>query len=274
MKKIILKILFTILIISSYTSPSLSQEELSYVTIENDNLIWVLNRVKILKEFSTDILSIRVLEVTNESGSAGFDNCEVTSTIYITVSEDGEYPEQKLYKLTPVYNPKIEKSEVKKYSPIIYLSYGPLKNPKKIKIVISLNKLSIIKTLENKNTINTDTLNISNNTILFFSISQQEYDILSSNKKSEIDEVLSDFNFYSKKITEILTNKNINTNFIKSVKFHLEYDSGNFYSFNRSNFEHIVGTILMDAIKEPKVLYGVYTDIDLLEEINKYFNIR
>ena len=271
MKKTILKIALTILLFTTYISPLLSQEKLSYVTMENDNLTWILNRVKILKEFSADTLFIRVLEVTNESGSAGFANCEVTSTIYVAVSEYGEYPDQKLYKLTPVYNPKIDISGENSYSPIIYLSYGSLKNPKKYKIEISLNKLNLIRTSENQRVVSTDTLNISGNTILFFCISQQKYDSLSSNEKSEIDEVLSDFNFYTDKLIKSLSSQNIKTQYISKKKYVLKYENDDLYVYDRNDFNHIVGAILINGKTKPKILSGVYTDIGYQAEINDYF---
>ncbi len=122
---------------------------------------------------------------------------------------------------------------------------------------------------ENPNPI--DTLYISNKMILFFSLSQKEYDKLSLDEDSGIDEVISDFNYYSTKIIEVLSSQNIESKYISKKKFVLKYDNDDLFVFDRDKTDHIVGAILIDGKTKPKILTGVYTDIDYQVEINDYY---
>lgn len=81
-----------------------SQTKLNVDSISNDQLIKVFNNCQLIKEIKTDNLSIRVFLLGNESGSAGFNNCEITHDIYIAVSEFGEVPSQSLFRIKDLYS--------------------------------------------------------------------------------------------------------------------------------------------------------------------------
>jgi hypothetical protein len=88
-------------------------------------------------------MHIRVLELRNEPGSAGNANGEATSDIFIAVSEFGEYPEQNVFKLSPLYGPFVEKVDSTGNIPMIYLSYVPDSARATLTIKCSLSKLEI-----------------------------------------------------------------------------------------------------------------------------------
>lgn len=117
------------------------------------------------------------------------------------------------------------------------------------------------------------TLNISKKTVLFLKITEERVDSLST-KEDDIDEVLSDFSYYSARIGAYLHDHGIASEFVTKNELQLKYNNGQVYMYNRTNLDHLVGTILADGQKEPKVLAGVFTDLDLREELIQYFNIR
>src|SRR6185312_39578 len=84
-------------------------QKLSYSSIKNQDLTYVLNNIVKTTSYTTNNndLFISVYSVDDPSGSAHIEgDDEVTNSIYIAVSEDGESPEQHLYRLSSVYNPK------------------------------------------------------------------------------------------------------------------------------------------------------------------------
>jgi len=48
----------------------------------------------------------------------------------------------------------------------------------------------------------------------------------------------------------------------------------NTHTYVRKKFKHIVGYILTDGNKAPKVVEGVATDIDLINDFKKYFKLK
>lgn len=71
------------------------------------DFVRLLNGLSFLNSYTTSELSIRVLSSPNLPGSAGFANGEVTTNIWIAVSEFDELPEQTLFRVNNLYGPKI-----------------------------------------------------------------------------------------------------------------------------------------------------------------------
>ncbi|EHQ30152.1 hypothetical protein [Mucilaginibacter paludis] len=124
-----------------------------YHKVSNEALVYVLNNLTLIAKYKTPDnyqtsgpdLFISVFDVSDPSGSAGNESCEVTTTIYIAVSEDGEAPEQHVYKLTSLYNPKFVKWMQKPGGPAMLLSYGSSDGKRKaIEVKIALQGLTII----------------------------------------------------------------------------------------------------------------------------------
>ena len=70
-------------------------------------------------------MSVRIIELGNLSGSAGFTNGEITHDLFFAISEFDELPEQNLFRVSEFYNPKVESidySDIKK--PVIEISFG------------------------------------------------------------------------------------------------------------------------------------------------------
>ncbi|QJD94778.1 hypothetical protein HH214_02245 [Mucilaginibacter robiniae] len=50
-----------------------------------------------------------------------------------------------------------------------------------------------------------------------------------------------------------------------------QLNNGKQVQFNRTKGDSIVGSVLTDGVHKPQINYGVATDIDYWEMINKYF---
>jgi hypothetical protein len=119
-----------------------------------------------------------------------------------------------------------------------------------------------------------DTLEISGNSVVFFSITNMEYDILLRNgeKANEIDEVLSDFSHYSQIVSDSLNKTGIKCSLSRANVFKMKSNEDKCTYFTRAGKENIVGAILFNGIKKPQYYFGVLTDSDYFKLIDEYFS--
>jgi len=110
--------------------------------VEDENLVYILNRVEVLGEKTRNDLIIRILSVGDLPGSAGAENGEITHTIYIGVSGLDELPAQRLFRLAGLFNPRLELADSREQSPII-VSYGPAEHRERIAILASLDDVNV-----------------------------------------------------------------------------------------------------------------------------------
>lgn len=71
------------------------------------DFVRLLNDLSFLDSYQTNELSIKVMSSPNLPGSAGFANGEVTTNIWIAVSEFDELPEQTLFRVNNLYAPEL-----------------------------------------------------------------------------------------------------------------------------------------------------------------------
>lgn len=113
-----------------------------------------------------------------------------------------------------------------------------------------------------------DTLRVASNSIIFYSITQDEYDTLISEGK---DEVLSDFYWYSDKIIKKYEE---DERFIKvmltSHRHYLIKTNQEEVYFDRLEKDHIVGMIMVKD-EGYEVIIGVDTDIGFDSSIRSFF---
>ncbi|QHL87772.1 hypothetical protein GU926_10165 [Nibribacter ruber] len=118
-----------------------------------------------------------------------------------------------------------------------------------------------------------DTLTIDGKSVVFFSISQTEYDkiIQEEGEDSGINEIISDFEYYSSEVTDTLNKAGFKTILTTSKTFAIVNKQGDKRFINRDIKEGKVGILLFDGTKEPLLDYGVGTDIDYLSIVDEYF---
>jgi hypothetical protein len=122
---------------------------------------------------------------------------------------------------------------------------------------------------ERKN--DSDTVYVSGKSIVFFTISQPEYDSLSKHSASEIDEALSDFNHYAQSISDTIKKSGYKSTMTASRYIQVKLNNGTRKTFDRhKDKENITGYILSDGRKEPRIEYGVETDMDFLIKFDKF----
>jgi len=135
-----------ILILSLFFSLAAFGQNLSYTKVDGEDLVYILNNLEKLSTYKSDssTLYVTIYSVPNHSGSAGLPSSEVTNSIYIAVSEYGELPNQNLFRLSDVYNPKFIKWISSKNEPSFILTYGTYNNREKATIKVKLDSLSIL----------------------------------------------------------------------------------------------------------------------------------
>lgn len=137
----------------------------------------------------------------------------------------------------------------------------------------SLNRDDIETTTikEREKDYNYDTLKVEGKVVVFFTISQQEYDLLPKDPNSGVDEVLDDFNYHAGIASDSMKRTGYETTITGSRYIQVKLDNGNFKTFDRlASQESIVGYLFSDGVKEPKIEYGVGTDLDLLSSFNDF----
>ena len=119
---------------------------LKYKRVVDSSLIYVLNNIErsVKLQNSSGDFFINVYIVSDPTGSAHIEGSEeISNSIYIAVSEDGEVPDQYLYRLNSVYDPKIISYTKSVKHPQLILAYGPADKRKKVAISIELKSLQI-----------------------------------------------------------------------------------------------------------------------------------
>ena len=116
-----------------------------------------------------------------------------------------------------------------------------------------------------------DTLNVKPNSIIFYSITQSEFDsIIQEDTGNDLTEVISDFELYVSRVLNVLE---------KDTTKHTTYTTHRFYNiinqngsviFDRIDRDTTVG-MLLNGTNKYEVIQGVGTDIDMLETINEFF---
>ena len=121
---------------------SFSQNKLKIAKSENSRIIKVLNNSELIEENSANNLSVRIYTINNGTGSAGFENSEVSHNLLIAVSEFDEEPNQSLFEIGPFYNPKFLKwTNEKEYEKGFEIEYGIYIKRKTVKLKININEL-------------------------------------------------------------------------------------------------------------------------------------
>ena len=111
-----------------------------------------------------------------------------------------------------------------------------------------------------------DTLEAKVPVIIFFSIGDEEYKRME--KEEGIDEILSDFNHYSRMVADSI--KDIKIIFSNSTHFKIKGNK-EVKIISRNTSENYVGIVLADSTKAPIINYGVYSYADYQVMINNYF---
>lgn len=104
------KVAFILFIITCLSKITFGQT-LKYKEVKDENLTLILNNLELISKYqnpSSDLL-VNIYYVTYTDASRKTESCDAATDVYIAVSEDGEAPEQHLYKLSKLYDTKFIK---------------------------------------------------------------------------------------------------------------------------------------------------------------------
>jgi len=115
-----------------------------------------------------------------------------------------------------------------------------------------------------------DTIKVKGKTVVFFSLSQIEYEKLARDANSGIDEVLSDFNYFADAVIDTIKKQGYKP--IKTERRYIQviFDNNTTKTFDRLSNKVNIGYILTNGQKKPKVEFGVKTDVNFLLIFNKF----
>ena len=118
-------------------------QEIQVTKTENLDLVHLVNSIKELSAKRTTTLSIRIFSVDNFPGSAGYSSGAITEDLLIAVSEFDELPEQSLFRISGLYNPKIKEWRTETGDPKVIIEYGPIDKMRTLVLLINLRKIKI-----------------------------------------------------------------------------------------------------------------------------------
>ena len=251
-----------------YCSILSAQEELIFKQITDDKQVKLFNRIELLAQKNFDTLAVRIHAIDNESGSAGFPNCEVSTNIYIAISGFDEFPDQNLFILSSLYSPKILRIVEEKSKPTIYLSFIKDSGIKCLRISASL------KNIQQSFLNSEEFLVVKSPSVVFFHPTKVEIEKLNLEPDSGFNEVISDFEYYSEKIKTYLIEQNIKPIFTSAkivIYWNQNHQPKNIF---RNDLKHPVGIIITDQFSDPYIFEGVLTDVGIKEKVDTYFKIK
>lgn len=116
-----------------------------------------------------------------------------------------------------------------------------------------------------------DTLTVNPNSVIFYSISQTEFDSLSTSvPDGGLDEVISDFEYYVGKLLPILKRDTSLYVLYTAHRFYGIVNEGGTTIFDRVEPRNLVGVIMNSASKH-EISKGVGTDVDMMLMITEFF---
>lgn len=119
-----------------------------------------------------------------------------------------------------------------------------------------------------------DTLQVRGKAIVFFGPSQSEYIAMSDQEKDEIDEVLYEFYHYGNEVLAFIQDNGIQAFSTAKPKVEIIFDDNDRIIYSRAGFEFIVGIIMTDGRRAPKIFLGAATDLDLISMFRQYFDLE
>ena len=119
-----------------------------------------------------------------------------------------------------------------------------------------------------------DTFIVSGKSITFFHPSENEINEMmkTEGEESGLNEVSEDFLYYANAVIDSLKISAIKAALTDSKIISVRLSNGNVVNISRQSGEGIIGVIFSDAAKEPRVEYGVFTDLDYWQMMEEYFS--
>jgi len=141
------------------------------------------------------------------------------------------------------------------------------------KNIENFKKNKSVNLIESKTEQKLDTLNIDNYNLLFFHPNETEFEELLKKYGEESDglyEVDSDFGFYTNKVYDSISKTDLKVKIVTERIIKYSTKNGIKYLDRLKNEEHPYGIIFNNVKCEPKIEFGVMTDIGIFQELMEY----
>ncbi|NBC85096.1 MAG: hypothetical protein GVY25_02780 [Bacteroidetes bacterium] len=132
---------FAATIVVSLLVGAAEAQPIPYDEVDDVDFVYIMNRVQVLGEVANDRLAVRVLSVENLPGSADSPSGEVTSAVYVGVSEYDELPAQRLFRFEDLMAPEVER--MNEGSLGVSLTFGPADARRSVCVEPSLTTLNV-----------------------------------------------------------------------------------------------------------------------------------
>jgi hypothetical protein len=119
-----------------------------------------------------------------------------------------------------------------------------------------------------------DALSISGKAVVFFGPSQSEYLTMTDQEKDAIDEDLYDFYYYREKVLPFLASRGIQEFSTARRQIEIQLDNNESFSYFRKDFGRLMGVILTDGRRAPKILPGAISQTELILVFEEYFGLE
>ncbi len=111
------------------------------------------------------------------------------------------------------------------------------------------------------------TMDINTRSVVFFTVSQDEYTYLENSNEEGIEEVLSDFNYYTEIAYHYCTSNNIPVTYSSAGNFRVMYNNHIISNFNRYEESNGFGMIVFDGKSKLKIINGI--QVDYIQDIRE-----
>jgi hypothetical protein len=107
--------------------------------------------------------------------------------------------------------------------------------------------------------------------VVFFGPTQAERDSIIKVDGLEMAQLFDDFDYYSGKAASFLQGRGIRVAKTSAVVIYVKVGERTVRTFERKSLGDVVGEILSDGIQEPKLIQGLLTDEELIDEFVNFY---
>ena len=112
-------------------------------------------------------------------------------------------------------------------------------------------------------------------TVIFFYPSDDELKVLSEKYGSDgFDDSFGDFSYYATEVETFLKKQKLKVVFNRDTIINIKFKNNKLYSFDRIKKNVSFGFILYDEKNKVELYENVYTDIDIMCVVKKFFDLK
>ncbi|MDP2787341.1 MAG: hypothetical protein Q8O79_04620 [Pseudomonadota bacterium] len=118
-----------------------------------------------------------------------------------------------------------------------------------------------------------DTERISGRMAVFYAPSQAQFNSLSQEDQEAYTELLSDFYEYTGRLGRFLDKHGIK-HILTGSRYIEVKAGGKAYCYDKTKLEEELGVLLSDGKKQPKLVQGAFTDLEMMPTVVDYYSLK